>query len=95
WELVFAATNLRRDSLQNQAIAQAVANLFMARLLPNSEISEPELLSRLKLVAVFAVFRINEKNISIFLGELIRLLDEENWIFLRIGTGDHNDDERR
>ncbi|MCI5121879.1 MAG: hypothetical protein D3908_11945 [Candidatus Electrothrix sp. AUS4] len=45
------ATNLMRDSLQNQAIAQAVANLFMARLLPNSEISEPELLSRLKLVA--------------------------------------------
>ncbi|MCI5120393.1 MAG: hypothetical protein D3908_04205, partial [Candidatus Electrothrix sp. AUS4] len=49
--ICIVATNLRRDSLQNQAIAQAVASLFMARLLPNSEISEPELLSRLKLVA--------------------------------------------
>ena len=46
-----AATNLRRDSLQNQAIAQTVASLFIAGRLPNSETSEPELLSRLKLVA--------------------------------------------
>ncbi len=50
--MLVKTTNLRRDRLQNQAIGQTVANLFIAGLLPNSETSEPELLSRLKLVAL-------------------------------------------
>ncbi len=45
------ATNLRRDNLQHQEIAQTVANCSERGLLPNLETSKPELLSRLKLVA--------------------------------------------
>ncbi|MCI5150911.1 MAG: hypothetical protein D3916_16260 [Candidatus Electrothrix sp. MAN1_4] len=45
-------TNLRRDILQSQAVAKSIANLLILGLLPNLETSEPELLSRLKLVAL-------------------------------------------